>query len=144
MYAFHACFCMPRTSVLPVSEIKNKEGRKKECEYVDRTNSCLTSRLASVVSKRTSGWTLLLLPQQQPRRRLIPQQAGEVPSSHIAHLPHAATTTPWSPPQPPDTISSQRRGSYSADQRSHKTASEAKWRMMMIMMIGLHFPLLLV
>lgn len=49
--------------------------------------------LASVTSKHTSGCTLLFLPQQQSWR-LKQQQAGEVPSSHIVHLPHAATTTP--------------------------------------------------
>lgn len=40
------------------------------------------------LAARTSGWTLLLRPQQQPWRRLKPQQGGEVPSPHIAHLPH--------------------------------------------------------
>lgn len=123
---------------------QNKEV-KKECKYVDRTYSCLMSHLAAVVSKRTSGWTLLLLLQQQPWRRLKPQQAGEVPSSHIAHLPHSATITSWSPPQPPDTIFSQRGDNCSADQRSDETASEGKWRMMMMMMMtDVHFLLLLV
>ena len=75
-------------------------------------------------SPHTSGWTLLLLPQQQPwRRRLKPQQVAEVPSSHIAHLTHAATTRPRSPTQPPDTISSHRGGGgggFSAGQRSQR------------------------
>lgn len=123
---------------------QTKQRRKKECKYVDRTYSCLMSHLPAVVSKRTSGWTLLLLLQQQPWRRLKPQQAGEVPSSHIAHLPHSAAITSWSPPQPPDTIFSQRGDNCSADQRSDETASEGKWRMMMMMTTDVHFLILLV
>lgn len=98
--------------------------KQSECGHVDWTNSNLISCLAS---EHTSGWTLLFLPQQQPWRRLKPQQAGELPSSHIAHFPHASTTTPWSPPQPP----------------KDEIPLEAKFSliMMMVMMLsGLNFP----
>lgn len=58
---------------------------------VGRTESFLTSRLATT---RTSGCTLLLLPQQQqPHRRLIPQQENGVLWSHIAHVLHSVPTT---------------------------------------------------
>lgn len=50
----------------------------------------------SVLSVLTSGWTLLFLVQQQPWCNLKPQQVGDVPSSLIAHLPHAASTQPSS------------------------------------------------